>query len=55
MEALPGDPPGELEVVEGVPDGVKIAELNGLASAFSPQDAPEEMLKIATKLYKASR
>jgi Mn-containing catalase len=54
-QALPGDPPGELEVVEGVPDGAKIAELNGLASAFAPQYAPEEMLEIATKLYKASR
>jgi hypothetical protein len=27
--ALPGDPPGELEVVEGVPDGGRIPDLNG--------------------------
>jgi hypothetical protein len=49
--ALPGDPPGELKVVEGVPDGGKIPELNGLASAFTP----EEMFEIARKLYAASR
>jgi Mn-containing catalase len=40
-QALPGDPPGQLEVVEGVPDGAKIAGLNGLASAFAPQRAIE--------------
>ena len=53
--ALPGDPPGELEVVEGVPDGGKIPDLNGMASAFTPQYAPEEMFEIAQKLYAASR
>jgi Mn-containing catalase len=53
--ALPGDPPGELEVVEGVPDGGKIPELNGMASAFTPEYAPEEMFEIAKKLYAASR
>ena len=49
--ALPGDPPGELEVVEGVPDGGSIPDLNGLASAFTPEYAPEEMFEIAQKLY----
>lgn len=53
--ALPGDPPGELEVVEGVPDGGKMPDLGGMASAFIPNYAPEEMVEIATKLYKASR
>ena len=45
--ALPGDPPGEIEVVEGVPDGGRIPDLNGLASAFTPEYAPEEMFEIA--------
>ena len=49
-QALPGDPPGELEVVDGMPDGGKIQELVGMASAFTPDYAPEEMFEIATKL-----
>ncbi len=53
--ALPGDPPGELEVVDGMPEGGKIHQLTGVASAFTPDYAPEEMFEIATKLYKASR
>ena len=53
--ALPGDPPGELEVVEGMPDGGKIQELVGEPSAFTPDYAPEEMFEIANRLYKASR
>ncbi|RDJ20872.1 manganese catalase family protein [Bosea caraganae] len=53
--ALPGDPPGELEVVEGAPEGGKIHQLTGVPSAFTPDYAPEEMFEIATKLYKASR
>jgi Mn-containing catalase len=53
--ALPGDPPGELEVVEGTPEGGSIPNLDGMASAFTPEYAPEEMFEIATKLYKASR
>lgn len=54
-EALPDDPPGELEVVEGMPDGGKIQELVGEPSAFTPDYAPEEMFEVATKLYKKSR
>jgi Mn-containing catalase len=54
-KALPGDPPGELEVVEGTPDGGKIHDLVGMPSAFTPDYAPEEMLEVAKKLYKASR
>jgi Mn-containing catalase len=53
--ALPDDPAGELEVVEGMPDGGKIHELVGEPSAFTPDYAPEEMFEVAQKLYKASR
>ena len=50
--ALPGDPPGELEVVHGMPDGGKIHQLAGVPCAFTPDYAPEEMFEIATKLTK---
>ena len=53
--ALPGDPPGQLEVVEGLPEGGKIPELDGNYGAFAPNYAPEEIFEIASKLYKASR
>jgi Mn-containing catalase len=53
--ALPDDPPGNLEVVEGMPDGGKIHDLVGEPSAFTPDYAPEEMFEVATKLYKSSR
>ena len=53
--ALPDDPPGELTVVEGMPEGGKIQQLTGVPSAFTPDYAPEEMFEIATKLYRASR
>ncbi|GGA69268.1 manganese catalase [Nitratireductor aestuarii] len=53
--ALPTDPPGELEVIDGMPDGGKIHDLVGIPSAFTPDYAPEEMFEIATKLYKKSR
>jgi Mn-containing catalase len=53
--ALPGDPPGELEVIEGMPEGGKIHQLAGVPSAFTPDYAPEEMFEIAEKLYKKSR
>jgi manganese catalase len=54
-QALPTDPPGELEVVDGMPEGGKIHELTGMASAFTPDYAPEEMFEVAQKLYKMSR
>ncbi len=54
-KALPGDPPGDLQVVEGMPDGGKIPDLEGTPSAFAPNYAPEEMYEIAAKLYKKSR
>ncbi|MFC7553125.1 manganese catalase family protein [Pseudoroseomonas wenyumeiae] len=53
--ALPGDPPGELEVVDGLPEGGKIHQLTGVPSAFTPDYAPEEMFEIASKLYQKSR
>lgn len=33
--ALPGDPPGNLEVVDGHPEGRKIPELDGNCGAFA--------------------
>jgi Mn-containing catalase len=54
-KALPGDPPGQLEMVDGPPEGGRIPELEGTPSAFTPDYAPEEMFEIATKLYKKSR
>ena len=53
--ALPGDPPGELEFVDGHPEGGRIHNLMGDTTAFSPDYAPEEMFEIASKLYKKSR
>ncbi|GEP09214.1 manganese catalase family protein [Methylobacterium gnaphalii] len=53
--ALPGDPPGNLEIVDGMPEGGKIPELDGNYGAFAPNYAPEEIFEIASKLYKKSR
>ncbi len=53
--ALPGDPPGELMVVDGMPEGGKIHQLTGVPSAFTPDYAPEEMFEIATKLTKKAQ
>lgn len=53
--ALPGDPPGALEVVDGMPEGGKIQQLTGVPCAFTPDYAPEEMFEIGTKLYEKSR
>ncbi len=53
--ALPGDPPGALEVVDGMPEGHKMAHLTGVPCAFTPDYAPEEMFEIGQKLYKKSR
>lgn len=52
--ALPDDPPGELQVVEGMPDGGHIHDLVGRPSAFTPDYAPEEFYEIATRLTKAA-
>ncbi|GLS61017.1 hypothetical protein GCM10007887_37100 [Methylobacterium haplocladii] len=53
--ALPGDPPGQLEIVDGYPEGGKIPELDGNYGAFAPDYAPQEIFEIASKLYKKSR
>ncbi|GBU18615.1 MULTISPECIES: manganese catalase family protein [Methylobacterium] len=53
--ALPGDPPGNLEIVDGAPEGGKMAELDGNYGAFVPDYAPQEIFEIASKLYKKSR
>lgn len=51
-EALPDEPKGTLEVVEGLPDGGKIHDLTGDPAVFTPEYAPEEMYDIAAKLTK---
>jgi len=53
--ALPGDPPGELTVVDGMPEGGKIHDLVGQPNVFTPDYAPEEMYEIAAKLTKKMR
>ena len=53
--ALPGDPPGKLEVVDGHPEGGHVPDLPGNYGAFAPDYAPQEMFEIASKLYKKSR
>ncbi|MFZ4410077.1 MAG: manganese catalase family protein, partial [Paracraurococcus sp.] len=50
--ALPGDPPGELQVLNGMPEGGKIHDLVGQPNVFTPDYAPEEMFEIAAKLTK---
>jgi Mn-containing catalase len=45
------DGSGTLEVVDGPPQGGKLAELVGISSAFSPEYAPEEIYEMAQKLY----
>jgi Mn-containing catalase len=54
-KALPTDPPGELQVVDGPPEGGKMPDMEGTYAAFAPDYAPEEMFEVATKLYKKSR
>ena len=54
-QALPNDPPGELEVVDGPPEGGRIPELEGVPAAFTPDYAPEEMFEIATKIWQKGR
>ncbi len=53
--ALPGDPPGKLEIVEGLPQGGHMPDLPGTYGAFAPDYAPQEMFEVATKLYQKSR
>ncbi len=51
-KALPGDPPGELEVVHGAPDGARIDELQGASAAFTTDYDPAEIFEMAAKLQK---
>jgi Mn-containing catalase len=53
--ALPSDPPGPLEIVDGPPQGGKMAELLGNYGAFAPDYAPQEIFEVAEKLYQKSR
>jgi manganese catalase len=53
--ALPDDPPGTLEVVDGPPEGGKMPDLAGNYGAFAPDYAPEEMFEVARLLYEKSR
>jgi Mn-containing catalase len=53
--ALPDDPPGTLEVVDGPPEGGKMPDLAGNYGAFAPDYAPEEMFEVARMLYEKSR
>ena len=49
------DGSGPLEVVDGPPDGGKLAELDGAGDAFTPEYHPEEIFEMAQKLYRAAR
>lgn len=44
-----------LEVVDGPPDGGNLADLAGIASAFAPEYAPQEIFDIAMKLYNKAK
>ena len=45
----------QLEFVDAPPSGGNLANLAGIASSFAPNYAPEEILEIATKLYKKAK
>ncbi len=49
------NPPCELELVDGHPDGGKIPDLAGISAAFNPNYEPEEIFEIACKPYKAAK
>lgn len=51
IDRRPNRPPGNLEVVDGPPEGGKIPELDGNHGAFAPQ----EIFEIAAKLHAKSR
>jgi Mn-containing catalase len=42
-------------VVDGPPEGGKLAELDGAGDAFTPEYHPEEIFEMAQKLYRAAR
>ncbi|MBC7796085.1 MAG: manganese catalase family protein [Pyrinomonadaceae bacterium] len=49
------DGTGELEIVDAPPEGGKMQDLEGIASAFSPDYRPEEIFEMANKLYKKAQ
>ena len=49
------DGTGDLEVVDGPPQGGDLADLVGISSAFSPEYQPEEIYEMAQKLYQKAR
>ena len=51
-QALPGNLTGDLQAIDGMPEGQKIHDLTGLASAFTPDNAPDEIFETATGLLK---
>ncbi len=53
--ALPGDPKGEARSRRWFARRRKNSSTHRHSSAFTPDYAPEEMMEIATKLYKESR
>jgi Mn-containing catalase len=44
-----------LEVVDGPPDGGKLAELHNISEAFSPEYKAEEIFEMAEKLYQKAK
>ena len=44
---------GDLEVLQGAPEGAPGPDVSGTTSLFSPDYAPEEIFEIAAKLMKA--
>ena len=53
-----GDSPdgsGPLEVVDGPPDGGRLADLDGIGESFSPEFEPAEIFEIAQKLYQKAK
>lgn len=49
------DGSGELVVVDGPPDGGKLAELHNISEAFAPEYKAEEIFEIAQKLYQKAK
>lgn len=49
------DGSGPLEVVDGPPQGGKLADLVGISSAFAPEYAPEEIFEMSQQLYQKAK
>jgi Mn-containing catalase len=49
------DDNSELVVVDGPPDGGKLAELHNISEAFAPEYKAEEIFEIAQKLYQKAK